>query len=139
MTDNNNALVTKKTFSGAAPRSIAASSMEWSSSRRRDEITTATYAVQKVTCASQMVSMPRSDGQPMECPSATNSSSSDRPVITSGITSGAVIIKAKPFEPRKRPKRTITTAAMVPRITAAVAAQAAMVRLKPTALIIASS
>ena len=60
-------------------------------------------------------------------------------VITSGITSGAVIIKAKPFAPRKRPKRTITTAAMVPKITAIVAAQAAIVRLKPTALIIASS
>ncbi len=33
--------------------------------------------VQKVTCASQMVNMPRSDGQPMACPSATNSSSSE--------------------------------------------------------------
>jgi hypothetical protein len=43
--------------------------------------------------------------------------------MTSGITSGAVIIKAKPFDPRKRPKRTITTAAIVPRIAAAVAAQ----------------
>ena len=60
-------------------------------------------------------------------------------MITSGITSGAVIINAKPLDPRKRPKRTITTAAMVPRIAAAVAAQAAMVRLNPTALIIASS
>ncbi|MNT39053.1 hypothetical protein D3C72_1752700 [compost metagenome] len=55
------------------------------------------------------------------------------------MTSGAVIIKAKPFEPRKRPKRTITIAAIVPRIDAMVAAQAAMVRLSPTALIIASS
>ena len=45
--------------------------------------------------------------------------------IISGMTSGAVIINAKPLEPRKRPKRTITTAAMVPRIAAAVAAQAA--------------
>ena len=35
-------VMTKKTFSGAAPRSIAASSIEWSSSRRREEITTAT-------------------------------------------------------------------------------------------------
>ena len=129
----------KKTFSGVAPRSIAASSMERSSSRSREEITTATYAVQKVTCASQMVSIPRSAGQPMACASATNSSSSDRPVMTSGITSGAVIINAKPFAPRKRPKRTITSAAIVPSTQAIVAASAAMVRLSPTALIIASS
>lgn len=52
--------------------------------------------------------------------------------MTSGITSGAVIIKAKPFDPRNLPKRTSTTAAIVPRIAAAVAAQAAIVRLKPT-------
>ncbi|VDR28724.1 Uncharacterised protein [Raoultella terrigena] len=86
-----------------------------------------------------MVSIPRSDGQPIACPSATKSSSSDSPVITSGITSGAVIINAKPLDPRKRPKRTSTTAAIVPRIAAAVAAQVAIVRLRPTALIIASS
>lgn len=45
-------------------------------------------------------------------------------MMTSGITSGAVIIKAKPFDPRNLPKRTSTTAAIVPRIAAAVAAQA---------------
>lgn len=50
-----------------------------------------------------------------------------------------MIIKAKPFEPRKRPKRTITSAAIVPSTDAMVAASAAMVRLSPTALIIASS
>lgn len=51
----------------------------------------------------------------------------------------AVIINAKPFAPRKRPKRTITSAAIVPSTQAIVAASAAMVRLSPTALIIASS
>ncbi|MNC69090.1 hypothetical protein D3C75_1197470 [compost metagenome] len=86
-----------------------------------------------------MVNTPRSDGQPKACPIATNSSSNDRPVITSGITSGAVSIKAKPVEPRKRPKRTITTAAIAPSTTAAVAEAAAIVRLSPTALIIAES
>ena len=48
-------------------------------------------------------------------------------------------MNAKPLEPRKRPKRTITTAAIVPRIVAIVAAAAAIVRLNPTALIITES
>ena len=43
---------------------------------------------------------------------------SDKPVMTSGITSGAVIMKAKPYDPRNLPKRTSTTAAIVPRIAA---------------------
>jgi len=55
------------------------------------------------------------------------------------MTSGAVIINAKPFAPRKRPNRTITIAAIVPSIDAIVAAIAAMVRHRNTALIMASS
>ncbi|CQR23223.1 Uncharacterised protein [Yersinia enterocolitica] len=86
-----------------------------------------------------MVNMPRSAGQPMACPMATNSNNSDQPVMTSGITNGAVSINANPVEPRKRPKRTITTAAMVPSTTAMVAEADAIVRLNPTADIIAES
>ena len=41
-------------------------------------------------CAIVMVVMPRPSGQPIACSIATNSSSSESPVITSGITSGAV-------------------------------------------------
>ncbi|MNF18496.1 hypothetical protein D3C80_2226060 [compost metagenome] len=59
--------------------------------------------------------------------------------MTSGMTSGAVSMNANPVEPRKRRKRTITTAASVPTITAMVAAAVAIDRLMPTALIIAES
>ena len=36
--------------------------------------------------------MPRPAGQPTSCSMVTNNSSNDRPVMTSGITSGAVVV-----------------------------------------------
>ena len=47
-----------------------------------------------------MVVMPRPAGQPIDCSRATNSSSSDSPVITSGMTSGAVVIALSVKRPR---------------------------------------
>src|SRR5260370_8242252 len=47
-----------------------------------------------------MVTAPTPFGQPISCPMETNSSSSDRPVMTSGITIGAVVIPASSMRPR---------------------------------------
>jgi len=52
---------------------------------------------------------------------ATNSSNSDRPVITSGITSGAVTRPPNSVRPLKRLIRVSTKAANVPSATAAIA------------------
>ncbi len=68
---------------GSQPRSIAASSRLRSSEASRDCTTTATKHIVSVVCAMVTVQNPRS------ALSATNSNSSDSPVITSGITSGA--------------------------------------------------
>ena len=73
----------RKVFSGGQPRSIAASSRLMSKSRSRACTTTVTKHMVSVVCAIAMVQKPRSTS------SATNSSSSDSPVITSGMTSGA--------------------------------------------------
>ncbi len=122
--------VTKKnTFQGGAPKSCAASSIDSSSSCRREDTTTATKAVQKVTWAIQMVNMPRSPGQPKDCPIATNNNSSDKPVITSGITKGAVIMLEKAVLPLNVPIRTITMEAMVPNTTDVEAANKAIFKL----------
>ena len=82
-----------------------------------------------------MVTMPRSAGQPTICAIATNSSSNDRPVITSGITSGAVTRPENMVRPRKRLIRVMTNAARVPRQTAAQAVKKAISRLRLTAFI----
>ncbi|MNF98699.1 hypothetical protein D3C84_815700 [compost metagenome] len=71
--------------------------------------------------AIQMVSMPRSAGQPISWAMATNSSSSDRPVITSGMTRGAVTRPPNRVRPRKCGIRVSTKAAVVPSATAAMA------------------
>ena len=76
-------VICKKVLTGVAPRSIAASSSERSKVTSRDCTTTATKHMVKVVWASVTVQKPRSK------PMATNSSSSDRPVMTSGMTSGA--------------------------------------------------
>ena len=73
----------RKVLSGGQPRSIAASSRLVSKSRSRACTTTATKHMVSVVCAMVMVQNPRSRS------SATNSSSSESPVITSGMTSGA--------------------------------------------------
>ena len=46
-----------------------------------------------------IVVKPRPSGQPKSCSIATNSSSSDRPVMTSGITSGAVVMPDSSVRP----------------------------------------
>ena len=73
----------KKVRSGGAPRSIAASSSERSKVMSRACTTTVTKHMVSVVCASVMVQKPRSRSM------ATKNSSSDRPVITSGMTIGA--------------------------------------------------
>ena len=62
--------------------------------RMREAMPIATKAVENVVWAIQMVVMPRPSGQPRSCAMETNSSNRDSPVMTSGITSGAVIIPA---------------------------------------------
>src|ERR1700722_2674652 len=82
--------------------------------------------MQKVMCDSVIVSAPDPFGQPMSCSSATNISSSERPVITSGITIGAVVMPDSSVRPRKGPKRANATPVSVPRITAPVAETSAI-------------
>jgi hypothetical protein len=86
----------KKVFTGGAPRSMAASSSERSKLIRRDCTTTATKHMVKVMCASVIVRKPRSS------PMATKRRSSDRPVITSGMTSGANTMPENSTLPRNR-------------------------------------
>jgi len=76
-------VISKKVRTGGEPRSSAASSIERSKVSKRDCTTTATKHMVSVVWASVMVQKPRSR------PIATKSSSSDRPVMTSGMTSGA--------------------------------------------------
>src|SRR5665213_464286 len=76
-------------------------------------------------CARMMVSTPLPRGQPISCSSATNSNSNDRPVMTSGITSGAVVIADSSVRPRNGPNRASTIPPIVPTTTAPVAAAAA--------------
>src|SRR5689334_18500316 len=76
-------------------------------------------------CAIVMVATPRSNCHPnicwSNCSSDTNSNSMDRPVMTSGMTSGAVVRPCSSARPRNGPKRDRTRPASVPRITAPVA------------------
>jgi hypothetical protein len=65
-------VMSKKTRTGRAPRSIAASSSELSMPESRDCTTTATKAMQKVTWAMVTVVMPRPAGQPISCSIDTN-------------------------------------------------------------------
>jgi hypothetical protein len=64
----------------------------------------------------------------------TNSSSSDRPVITSGITSGAVVSPENSVRPLNGPNRASAMPASVPSATAIVAEIAATRRLSHAAL-----
>src|SRR5271163_2230043 len=73
--------------------------------------------MEKVMWPMVMVVMPRPAGQPMSCSSATNSSSSESPVITSGITSGAVVIAFKVKRPLNWVNRANPNPASVPRMT----------------------
>src|ERR1700733_15345728 len=58
-------VITKNTFTGRAPRSMAASSRAMSKLARRELTMTVTYAMEKVMCAMVIVVMPRPAGQPM--------------------------------------------------------------------------
>ena len=73
-----------------------------------------------------IVVTPRPAGQPKTCSMATNISSRDKPVITSGITSGAVVMPVISVRPLKRRKRDSAKPASVPRMTAPVALIEAM-------------
>ena len=61
----------KNTFKGPAPKSLAASSMDVSSSKKRERITTVAYAEQKVTCANHMAAIPLSAKIGMKSPKVT--------------------------------------------------------------------
>ncbi len=87
-----------------------------------------------VMCAMVMVVTPRPCGQPNSCSSATNNTSNDRPVITSGITSGAVVMPENKVRPLNLPNRASASPASVPRITAPVALTAAIFRDSHAAL-----
>src|SRR5579863_6433484 len=73
--------------------------------------------MQNVTCASVIVTAPLPCGQPITCSRATNSSSSDKPVMTSGITRGAVVMPASTARPRNAPNRASAIPDNVPRTT----------------------
>ena len=76
-------------------------------------------------CAIVIVVAPRPAGQPNSFSIATNSSSIDSPVMTSGSTIGAVVRPTNRLRPRNLPNRTRQNAASVPRIVAPVAFSAA--------------
>src|SRR5882724_10794822 len=79
----NGSVTVSNVRNGGQPRSIAASSRLMSKVTSRDCTTTATKHSVKVVCAITMVQKPRSIS------TATNNSSNDSPVMTSGMTSGA--------------------------------------------------
>ena len=89
-------------------------------------------------CAMVIVVTPRPAGQPKACSIATNRSSSDSPVMTSGITSGAVVMPVIRVRPLKRRNRDSANPASVPRITAPVALMAAILSESLAALMICS-
>ena len=129
---NGNVTATKA-FTGPQPRSIAASSRLRSMLPSRDCTITATKHIVSVVWAIVTVQNPRS------APSATNSNNSDRPVITSGITSGAYNMPENSVRPLNRSPRTSASAASVPSTAASVAETAATRRLVAAAANIASS
>ncbi|MNY64408.1 hypothetical protein D3C86_2015150 [compost metagenome] len=71
-------------------------------------MTTATNAMHSVTCPTQIVNTPFSDGQPRLPRSSTNISSKEMPNTTSGMTSGALSMPTYSEKPRKRPMRPST-------------------------------
>ena len=80
-----------------------------------------------------MVVMPRFAGQPINSFKVMNSSSSDSPVMTSGITSGAEIMPLNSVRPRKRPNRAMASPARVPSRVAKVALTTAIFKLRSSA------
>ena len=74
-----------------------------------------------------IVPKPRS-GQPKALCNVTNSSSADRPNITSGITKGIDVKAVNSVRPRNRPSRVNAKAASVPTITAKLAERVATIK-----------
>ena len=85
-----------------------------------------------------MVIMPRS-GKPKARCTDTSISSSDRPMMTSGITSGEFTMPANSVRPGKRLKRVRANAAKVPSITEAQAVKNAILRDSTKPLMISAS
>ena len=85
-------------------------------------------------CAIVIVVAPRDTGQPMRFAMEMNRNSSDRPVMISGITSGAVIMPLSRIRPRSRRTRCRATATSAPSAVASVALTTAMRRLRNAAL-----
>src|SRR5689334_5103667 len=83
----------------------------------------------KVMCAMVIVVTPRSNCQPKKarnsCSRDTNNNNIDRPVMTSGMTSGAVVRPCSSARPLNGPKRASTSPASVPSTTAPEADMAA--------------
>ncbi len=109
------------TCQGREPRSIAASSIARSDWIMRACTTVVTKTMEKVMCARVMVVKPRWPGQPIQSAIRMNSISDEMPVITSGITRGAVTMPVNRTRPRKRVKRASAMPAIVPRMVAMVA------------------
>ena len=80
-----------------------------------------------------IVVKPRSSGQPINSFSEIKKIKRDKPVITSGITSGATNIPPKSVLPRNFPNRTIAIPANAPSIVAKVALIKAICKLSITA------
>ncbi len=91
--------------------------------------------MQKVVWAIVIVIAPRASGQPITACILTNNSSKDRPVITSGITSGATIMPVNRVRPANRPTRASASAASAPSTVAALALITAMRTLSSAASI----
>jgi hypothetical protein len=119
----------RKACAGRAPRSAAASSRLRSKLANWARTRTATKHEVKVACAIVTVITPRPGGQPSRLCAATNSSSSDRPMMTSGTTSGANSMKPNSSRPGNRTNRFIASPAQVPSTSARVAAMTAICRL----------
>ena len=128
----------RKVAAGVAPRSSAASSSNLSNVDSRACTTTVTKHRPSVVWPTTMVQKPRSRSRP------TNSSNSDRPIMTSGMTSGAKSMPAISMRPRKRPNLCRAKAAIVPsrvdrtadtkatrRLTMALAMSASLARSEP--------
>ncbi len=98
-------VMTKNTLSGRAPqihRGFLERGVESRQTRVHDH---RDIGIENVMCPMVMVVMPRPAGHPINCSRATNSSSSDSPVMTSGMTSGAVVMALRVKRPLNCLKR----------------------------------
>jgi hypothetical protein len=86
-------------------------------------------------CASVTVVAPRPVGYPISVSRLTNSNNSERPVMTSGMMSGAEIMPENKVRPLKRPSRASVRPASVPRSVAKLAETTAICRDRSVPLI----